>query len=203
MKKSCLILSLLLVFVFLSSCSHSEFLNLATFVENFSVLRPLALTDFIKYDDESKETVYLTYINCDENTVLLKLLCESDLKIKECRVTASKYDEKGKKIKSFEKIKKSFQDVCSGTILAYTYLSKEEGDKIIKNLDIMNNFEKKNFEKTYQNENFNFALLSNDLCCELIIKNKWINETETTKKPENKNDFANNTSIRTETVPLQ
>lgn len=203
MKKLYSLLSLLLVFVFLSSCSHSEFLNLASFTENFSVLMPLDLTDFIKYQDESGEPVYLTYINCDGNTVLLKLLAEDDLKIKECRVSVSKYDEKGKKIKSFEEIKNSFQNVCSATISAYTYLNIEESDKIIGKLDITKNFDKKNFEKTYENGSFNFAFLSNDLCLELIIKNKWINEIETTQKPENKNDFANNTSIRTETVPLQ
>lgn len=203
MKKLYSLLSLLLVFVFLSSCSHSEFLNLASFTRNFSDLMPLELTDFIKYQDKSEETIYLAYINSEENTVLLKLLCEDDSKIKECRVTVSKYDEKAKKIKDLEKMKNSFQSVCLAAISAYTYLGTEESDKIIGELEISNNYEKKNFEKTYKNGSFNFAFLSNELCLELIIKNKWINEIETTQKPENKNDFANNTSIRTETVPLQ
>ena len=56
-------------------------------------------------------------------------------------------------------------------------------------------------EKTDKYKDYNFIYISNDICRELIIRNKWFFEEETTEKPENINSFLNTAPIRTETAP--
>ena len=56
-------------------------------------------------------------------------------------------------------------------------------------------------EKTGESGSFYFIYRSNRLASEIVIKNKWLSPVETTKKPENKEPFAEMTETRSNTVP--
>ena len=60
---------------------------------------------------------------------------------------------------------------------------------------------KEETEKTAELQEYYFIYYSNSLVSEIIIRNNKLKQTETTKKPENKEPFAKMTETRKNTVP--
>ncbi len=201
MKK--VILANALIFILLlTSCSKSEFVNLAGFTEDYSNYEKLEPQSFVYYVDENSNTVYQSIIEEANEKILLSLHSKDGNRLYECRVTMSKVDKKGKKKELSNIINNLFSKVCINTVSSFTGKSQVESNEIVSQLGVLEKCGKfENTESVKEIDNFVFILLTDEICSELVVKNKWFCEIETTQKPENKNNFAEVTSIRTETVP--
>lgn len=204
MKKILFIFVVGAVSLLLTSCSHSEYLDFASFVNNYNQNETLEFENFISYPDEQEgKTIYSCPLKNGNNTVLLTLVADNASRIEQCRITLAKCTENGEKNAPDENSKELFKKSCINTVSAFTYETPEISEKMLADFDFSKIDKADSFEQTKGEGSYYCILLTNELATEFIIKNKWLCEIEETQKPENKNDFAENTNIRTETVPLR
>ena len=204
MKRTGRIFAVFAILSLLCSCSQSEFINLSVFIENYNAYSEntkLDFPDFTVSTGSAGETVYTCIIKEQEEEVLLRLISDEDGKISQCRIVVPKCDETGNKLSQSETRHKFFVSAAQRVICAYTFLSKEESQKISDEFGL-------SLSKTLINEgeltktqgSFHFVYLSNARCSEFVIYNKWLHEIESTQKPESKSAYADSTNVRTETV---
>lgn len=197
MKKTILILIFVLIFTF-NGCSENAEMNLSVFIDYYNTLsvNEIDFTDFSGVIADNGNMEYSLSVKDNDNIILVKLIEEND-EIKECRVILSKLNNKLEKVEITEK----YNDLFFRTV-------ENVGCSFIRSTDdvLLNIFESITAdpdvsEKTDKYKDYNFIYISNDICRELIIRNKWFFEEETTEKPENINSFLNTAPIRTETAP--
>lgn len=195
----------MLLCLLLTACTQSEFINLAQFIENFNAFKSddsIDFTDFSVSTGSGGESVY-TYEPKDcEEKIIVRLVADDDLKISSCRVVLAKSDHTGQKLAYNKELHRVFYELCKRTVCAFTFCSGQESEALIEafSLSLKQTLTKEG-ELTRQQGDYYYTYLSNSLCSEFIISNKWLCEMETTLKPESKNAFLNSTSVRTETVP--
>lgn len=205
MKKTIsLCLSLLLLFAF-SACKRSEYIDLSAFVALYNETQTeenqISLTDFFVLSRNSNETVYSCFLSCGNFEYVLKVCSESDGCISRCSVLCVKCDENGSK-KAFGGFSSNeFKQVCENVVKAFSFENKGISNEIINTLFQKGSDEEFLSERKLSRGIYNYTALSNDFCDKFTVSNKWLYDIGQTQKPESKNDFPENTSIRTETVP--
>ena len=204
MKKLVSVFIIIPFTICLVSCTHSEYLNFASFVDNYNHNDILDYQSFISFYDENKGSdIFSCTIRKEKSTVLLNLITDENSRINQCSITIAKCSENADKINLNSSDINNFKSVCKNAVSAYTYKTSDDSEKLLADFDFKKAAATDSFEQTKGEGSYYMILLSNELSCEFIIKNRWLCDIETTQKPDNKNDFVENTSIRTETVPLR
>ena len=197
MKKTILILIFVLIFTF-NGCSESAEMNLSVFIDYYNTLsvKEIDFTDFSGVTADNGNMEYLLSVKDNDSTILVKLIEEND-EIKECRVILSKLNNKLEKVEITEK----YNDLFFRTVENVGCSFVRSTDDVLLNIFESITADPDVSEKTDKYKDYNFIYISNDICRELIIRNKWFFEEETTEKPENINSFLNTAPITTETAP--
>lgn len=197
MKKTILILIFVLIFTF-NGCSENAEMNLSVFIDYYNTLsvNEIDFTDFSGVTADNGNMEYSLSVKDNDNIILVKLIEEND-EIKECRVILSKLNNKLEKVEITEK----YNDLFFRTVENVGCSFVRSTDDVLLNIFESITADPDVSEKTDKYKDYNFIYISNDICRELIIRNKWFFEEETTEKPENINSFLNTAPIRTETAP--
>ena len=197
MKKTILILIFVLIFTF-NGCSENAEMNLSVFIDYYNTLsvNEIDFTDFSGVTADNGNMEYSLSVKDNDNIILVKLIEEND-EIKECRVILSKLNNKLEKVEITEK----YNDLFFRTVENVGCSFVRSTDNVLLNIFESITADPDVSEKTDKYKDYNFIYISNDICRELIIRNKWFFEEETTEKPENINSFLNTAPIRTETAP--
>lgn len=205
-KRYIYILLTLALILTLSSCSESEFSNPDVFITRYNNITEntsLSFTDFYTVQENSSMSVKECTVTNGVCKALIRLLCSENKRIYRCKVVMLSCDENIKKRVLTDDEKAFFTCVCSDVYAAFSGFEKSETERQIDTLlENGSAFDSKS-EKNAEYKSYVLTLLQNDLCCECIITNKWLCETQSTVKPESKSGFGDSTSIRTETVPLK
>lgn len=184
----------------LVSCSKSSFLDLSVFLYNYNKCSTsnITLEDFT-FEIQSQGIKYSLFI--DE--LLLDITCNEENKISEVKALIAKTDENGKAIVFTEKEKALFYETLTYCIMSFCCYSEDEAQKLLNEFSL-NNTDTLNStgELSKNTDMFRFVYYSTELMSEMMISNTVLKPTESTSKPESKPYFAEITSIRTETVPL-
>lgn len=197
------IISLIVIFPFLTACSSESFMNLSVFIRCFHS-QELETEDFYTEKDENRNNVFYTFFEEDGSTVMLKLICSSENKIDEVRIYLPKTDENAKVRSITTEDISLFTEITASAIEAFTYYSESDTEKILKEMCLYDkNSYKNEGELTKEKDNFYFVYLSSFLGSEVMIYNTYLKKVEPTQKPESRPMFGDTTNIRTQTVPLE
>ena len=201
MKKAIRLVSVLILCTVLTACRNTDFINLASFTDNYNKVRPDgSKIDFSSFYSEMKdETEILSFFPFNTDNVAVRLITDSKKQIGEARIIIRKADKNGNPISVSNIDFESFQTAASSTCSAFSNGEITDiPDKIVpKSISDLS----ADSEKTAESGSYYFIYRSNSLVSEIVIKNKWLSPVETTKKPENKEPFANMTETRSNTVP--
>lgn len=194
--KRIFLLALFMIIAFYG-CTAKDNMNLAIFIENYNALSDTEI-DFTSFTGRNREdcTEYSFFISEGNNKVFVTL-SEIDKEITECRVTLLKNDSSLNIQKADKVITDLFIKAVRNVAFSFAGLNETEFENTI--YKALSDFDVE--ENTSKYKNYNLIYVSNDLCSEFIIRNKWFYEEETTVKPENINSFLNTAPVRTETVP--
>ena len=200
MKKAIRLVSVLILCTVLTACRNTDFINLASFIDNYNKVCPdEEKIDFSSFYSEVKEeTEILSFFPTETNNVAVRLITDSKKQIGEARIIIRKADKNGGSV-SVSSDFLSFQTAAVSTCSAFsngeiTEIPDEIVPKSIPDFSA-------DSEITAESGNYYFIYRSNSLVSEIVIKNKWLSPVETTRKPENKEPFANMTETRSNTVP--
>lgn len=200
-KTAILILCLSLITGIITGCSKDEFMEITRFTDNLNAQKTGDEIELSSYIIQN-ETYSLPFFDGKES-VLLRLVQGEEGYIEEIRITAAKVDEQGNNSPVTDKGKNLFTSSIKRTVMAYTYFTEEETDKIISDmkLNALSSYNTTG-ELTLGKGNFYFVYYSADLASMFMIYNIHLHPIEKTEKPESKPAFGNTTNIRTQTVPL-
>lgn len=201
MKKAIRLVFLLLLCLLLTACQNTDFINLLSFIENYNeICREEGKIDFGSFSVETQgDHEILTFFPFETNNVAVRLKSDSQQQIGEARIVLRKTDKSGNPITVSESDLTSFQSAAQLTCYA---LSNGENRSLPKEIIPESGSDLNgDTEKTASSGNFYFIYYSNRLVSEIVIKNQWLSPVETTKKPENKEPFAEMTETRSNTVP--
>lgn len=192
--------AVLVIFSFLvfNGCAVKEKMNLAIFINNYNSVSS-DLIDFTSFSGtvENEDTTDYTFKIENDDKEVYVVLSDVNKEIKECRVVVSKLDKNFKEAPVSDELWDTFKIAAYNTAYAFTFGNSELSEYIVSTM--LN--DKDIPETTYKSGDYNIIYISNNLCCELIIRNRWLFSEETTVKPENKNNFEFTSPVRTETVP--
>ena len=196
--KKCLMLIISFLFMFiLCSCSVNENVNFITFIERFNGEENiLSISDFVSEAGKDGSSVY--YSSRSDNISLI-LKSDETNNITRCRLVIAKKDIKGNDVLPGEKETELFYNTALKTVKAFCNQELSAAESIL--LEIGFGLKNEAYEKNKTEGSFVYQYVSNELCDEFVIYNKWLCRIETTEKPENKNGFTFSSDIRTETVP--
>lgn len=199
-----IIIPLLFLFAF-SSCKRSEYMDLSTFVTLYNEVETeenaISLTDFFLLERANNELVYTCFLYREKIEYVLNVYSQADGCISRCSVLCVKCDENGNQ-KAFSSFSSNeYRNVCRSVIKAFSFKNEADAENIINTLFSENESEEFLSERKQSRGIYNYIVLSNDFCDKFTVSNKFLYDIGQTQKPENKNDFPENPSIRTETVP--
>lgn len=201
MKKGIRLLFLSAAFLFLTACHNTDFMNLSSFIRNYNEVSPQEqVIDFGSFSvEEQGGGEILSFFPYESYHVAVRLIADSQKRIGEARIVLRKTDKSGNPITVSESDLTSFQSAAQLTCYA---LSNGENRSLPKEIIPESGSDLNgDTEKTASSGNFYFIYYSNRLVSEIVIKNQWLSPVETTKKPENKEPFAEMTETRSNTVP--
>lgn len=198
MKKIIKLAAVLCVFLSLSACTESRFMNFGDFVGRYNELAeaPLDFADFIR----KEENGLLCHELClQENRVLVKLFSDGEKLISQCTIAVAKTDKNGNSAEISQSLAESF--LSQANLVAKTFTGGEcravSASLGLSGKDSLS----AEREKTAEEGDFYFVYLSNSLLSEIIIYNKNLHPVEQTEKPENKAPFDDIGETRNFTVP--
>lgn len=191
---------IVLLCVCLTACRSTDYINPASFIENYNKVCGEEKIDFDSFIAETKgEKEIVCFFPFDRETVAVRLISNSKKQIEEIRVVLRKCDLSGNSMTIHDDDLKSFQSAGDFAVYAFSNGAVERlPDTIVpKSVSELSG----DHEKTASDGSFRFVYYSNSVECVISVKNKWLSPTETTKKPENKEPFAQMTETRNFTVP--
>lgn len=199
---SALLLCLSIIVGSISACSREEFINVLRFTDNLNKYSADGKIELNSYIVENN--IWSLPFFDGAESVLLRLVTDENGYIEHMRITVSKVNEKGESSPVNEARKKLFLSTLKKSVMAYTWFSEEETEKLIEKMSL-NNLSSygKEGELNLNIGNFRFVYYSVGLCSVFTVYNIHLHPTEKTEKPESKPAFGNTTNIRTETVPLR
>lgn len=197
MKKIFKLTAVCCVFLMLTACTKSRFMNLGEFIDSFNTVsaRQIDYFDFIR----SEENGGLCHEAYFADGVVVKLISGGDKKISECRIAAAKAGKGGEKLDMTQERFDSFISAVDSVCLAFTL--GEAGDAAERFGLTAPQSLSAQCEKTAETDGFYLIYLSTPLVSEVMIYNKALHPVEPTEKPENKAPFDDIGETRGFTVP--
>lgn len=194
-----------LILFSLASCAQSEFVNLDVFVLRLNEARgetQLSLTDFCTTEENSGGSVKECEVIQGQSRALIRLFCDEQKRVYECRVIILKGGNDLKKETLTKENKQFFISLCCDVYSSYSGKSRsaatEKTDSLFPNGDFPSAAEKNETDGKIL-----LTVLQNDVCIDFSVVNGWLKQIESTVKPESKIGFGEQTQIRQETVPLR
>lgn len=188
-----------------SSCSQSEFINADVFVTRFNTARgqaSLLLTDFSSVEENSGGSVKECEVIQGQSRALIRLFCDEQKRVYECRVIILKGGNDLKKETLTKENKEFFILLCGDVYSSFSGKSKTAAEEKTELLFPNSDFPSA-AEKNETDGKILLTVLQNDVCIDFSVVNGWLKQIESTVKPESKIGFGEQTQIRQETVPLR
>lgn len=200
MKKLMISGFLFLLCLSLTACRSTDYINLASFIENYNRVCGEEKIGFDMFYTETKSEKEITnFFPSAKDTVAVRLIGNAKNQIEQVRVVLRKCDSSGNALSLQDDDLQSFLSAAEFSAYAFSNgavecLPEPIAPKSVSQLST-------DVEKTASDGSFTFVYYSNSVECVITMKNKWLSPTETTKKPENKEPFAQMTETRNFTVP--
>lgn len=187
--------------VTLTACRNPDFVNLSSFIDGYNAMCEEGdRIDFSSFVLEKSETVQTaSFFPFGGSLIAVRLESDNSKQIGEARILIRKTDEKTKERKPTEDELSLFLQACRNTVYALSNGGMYEIPASVMPSSASQLYEET--EKTADADGYYFIYYSNKLVSEVIIRNSKLKQTETTKKPENKQPFAQLTQTRENTVP--
>lgn len=201
MKKTAALILILSMCFALSACRNTDFVNLSSFIDHYNTLceeeSQLDYSSFIVDQNENKQIA--SFFPYGSYKITVRLENDEFKQIGEARIVLRKTDKNANRIELSDEDLKNYLEVCNKTVFAFSNCEINEVPKAILPSSVADL--KEETEKTAELQEYYFIYYSNSLVSEIIIRNNKLKQTETTKKPENKEPFAKMTETRKNTVP--
>ncbi|MGN1444598.1 MAG: hypothetical protein ACI4XE_12200 [Acutalibacteraceae bacterium] len=201
MKKTAVLFLALSLCLVLSACRNTDFVNLSSFIDTYnSISDENGQIDFSALIIEKNENKEIASFFPDGTYKIAVRLENNEVKqIGEARIVLRKTDKNGNPIELSENDLNRFLVVCNQTVFALSNCAVSEVPQSIRPASVSDL--KVETEKTAESPDYYYIYYSNSLVSVVIIRNNKLKQTETTKKPENKEPFAQMTETRENTVP--
>ncbi len=197
LRKLFIITTVLLISLTLNACTLQNYKDFSGIISRFENTRFLNDHGFSDFEKQADDGVYISYLDFEENTIMLKLTEDENAFISSIEIYLPKTDSTGsKKIITKNQITQFF-NMAADITLAFLDVDYNEAEEIISALGLKNEATYSSTgEITLTKDNFRFVFFSTDLGCELEITDTFIKEIVTTHKPESKPAFWETTRIR-------
>lgn len=201
MKKTAAFILVLSMCFALSACRNTDFVNLSSFIDYYNTLceeeSQLDFSSFIVDQKDNKQTA--SFFPYGSYKITVRLENDEFKQIEETRIVLRKTDKNANRIVLTQEDLKNYLEACNKTVFAFSNCEITEVPKAVLPSSVSALAEET--EKTAESQEYYFIYYSNSLVSEIIIRNNKLKQTETTKKPENKEPFAQMTETRKNTVP--
>ncbi len=197
LRKLFIITALLLISSTLNACTPQNYQDLSGIISRFENTRYLNGHGFSDFQKQADDSVYISYLDFEESTIMLKLTEDENTFISSIEIYLPKTDSSGNRKSITENQIAQFFSLAADITVAFLDINYHEAEDIISALRLK---EKTPYtstgEITLTKDNYRFVFFSTDIGCELVITDTFIKEIETTHKPESKPAFWETTRIR-------
>ncbi len=186
MKKATL-LPLLIAFcsLFLSACTPEGYCNILLFTDNLNRINGNKLLSLSSYTVRGDGCKLL--LKSEENEILLTAEENERGDLKKIRLTVSKVDEKGNPKPVTPVHGEFYRSEAVKVLEAFTLFEKEKCEETVKKiLPLKSEDFSKTGELTLDVEEYHLVYYSNKLCCQFTVTNCYLEQTESTRKPESR-----------------
>lgn len=186
MKKTAVLpLLIALCSLVLSACTPEGYCNILLFTDNLNRIngnRLLSLSSYVLRDNS-----YKLLLKNEENELLLTAVENEKGNLKKIRLTVSKVDEKGNPKPVTPSHGEFFRREATKALEAFTLFEKEKCEETAKKiLPLKSEGFSKTGELTLDVEEYHLVYYSNKLCCQFTVTNGYLEQTESTRKPESR-----------------
>ena len=186
MKKATLLpLLITLCSLVLSACTPEGYCNILLFTDNLNRIngnKSLSLSGYTVRDDG-----YKLIIKNESGEVLLTAEENEKGDLKKIRLTVIKVDEKGNTKPITPAHGEFFRSEAAKAMEAFTFFDNEKCAEAVKKILPMKSEDfSRTGELTMDVEEYHLVYYSNKLCCQFTVTNGFLEETESTRKPESR-----------------
>lgn len=186
MKKA-IILPLLITLcsLILSACAPEGYCNILLFTDNLNRINDsnsLSLSDYTVTDD-----IFRLVLQSESGEVLLTAEENEKGELKKIRLTVSKVNETGDEAPITPAHGEFYRCEAAKALEAFTLFDKEKCEEAIKKILPMKSEDfSRTGELTLDVEEYHLVYYSNKLCCQFTVTNGYLEESESTRKPESR-----------------
>ena len=186
MKKSALLsLLIALCVVLLSACTPEGYCNILLLTDNLNRINGNKLLSLSSYTLEDNS--YKLLLKNQDSLVLLTAEENEKGEIKKVRLTVSKADEKGSIISLTPSQGEFYRSEAAKILEAFTLMEREKCEETVKKILPMKSEDfSRTGELTMDVEDYHLIYYSNKICCQFTVTNRFLEKTESTRKPESK-----------------
>ena len=186
MKKAVLLpLLIALCSVLLSACTPEGYCNILLFTDNLNRINGNKLLSLSSYTVE--DNCYKLLLKNEDSLVLLTAEENEKGEIKKVRLTVSKADEKGNIISVSPTQGEFYRSEAAKALEAFTLMEKGKCEETVKKILPMKSEDfSRTGELTMDVEDYHLIYYSNKICCQFTVTNRFLEQTESTRKPESK-----------------
>lgn len=186
MKKTFITPVLIALFsLVLSACTPEGYCNILLFTDNLNRIngnRALTLSDYTV-----KDGTYRLTVQSEAGEVLLTAEENEKGNLKKIRLTVIKVDEKGSPKPVTPTHGEFFRSEAAKAMEAFTLIKKERCEETVKKILPMKSEDlSRTGELTLDVDEYHLVYYSNKLCCQFTVTNSFLEETESTRKPESR-----------------
>lgn len=187
-----------LIILTLVSCGKNELMDLSGFIHNYNNISEtdLKLTDFIVKIDE--DTVYTAVLCEDDCNILLSVCSGSDNKVKSCKIALIKNDGS---VPTDQQVKMLYAEIID-VMSAFCNFTTQQSQEIAESFELSKTETlSKIGELTLRKDNYYFVYYSTQIISQFTVYNAYVEEIESTHKPESKPYFGEDFIIKDKETP--
>lgn len=186
MKKAAVLpLLLALCCSLLCACTPEGYCNLLLLTDNLNRINGNRLLSLSSYTLEDNS--YRLILKDADSLVLLTAEENERGEIKKIRLSISKADEKGNLLAVTPNQGEFFRREAAKLLEAFTMLDKEKCEEAVKKILPMKSGDfSRTGELTMDVGEYHLIYYSNKICCQFTVTNSFLEETESTRKPESR-----------------
>ncbi len=186
MKKAVLLpLLIALCSVILSACTPEGNCNILLLTDNLNRINGNKLLSLSSYT--VTDNSYKLLLKNGDSLVLLTAEENEKGEIKKIRLTVSKADEKGNIIGLTPSQGEFYRCEAAKVLEAFTLFEKEKCEETVKKILPMKSEDfSRTGELTLDVDDYHLVYYSNKICCQFTVTNRFLEKTESTRKPESK-----------------
>lgn len=186
MKKATVLpLLLALCSILLSACAPEGYCNILLFTDNLNRIngnKALSLSSYAASDN-----TYRLIRQNEAGKVLFTAEENEKGELKKIRLTIAKVDEKGNPVTVTPAHGEFFRSEAAKAMEAFTLYGNEKCTETVKKiLPLKSEDFSRTGELTMDAEEYHLVYYSNKLCCQFTVTNSFLEETESTRKPESR-----------------